>query len=490
MKLKELLYGVKIKSILGNINSININKIEFDSRKIKKSDLFIAIKGVTVNGHDFIDSSIKNGSNSVIVENIPEETISNICYIQVEDSSYTMSIISANYYDNPSKKIKLIGITGTNGKTTIVTLLYQLFNDLGYPSGMLSTIENKIGTRVIKSTHTTGDSLQINNMLSKMVLSGCEYCFMEVSSHAIHQNRISNLHFNGGVFSNITHEHLDYHKNFNEYISVKKMFFDRLSKSSFSIINKDDKNGSIMIANTKSRKLTYSLKTISNFKCKILESKIDGMLLKIQNSEIWVNIIGEFNAYNILAVYSTAIALGLAKEKILEKISLLKSPEGRFHTIRNLRNITGIIDYMHTPDAYRNVLSVLNKIRKNTEKLIIVFGCGGDRDKSKRSQMTSIACNMTDQVIITTDNPRTESIDNIISDMTSNLDSNLRKKILVISDRRQAIKTACAIANDDDIILIAGKGHEKYQDINGLKQPFDDVIELVESLNINTENAI
>lgn len=485
IKLSDLLFGVSIKSVVGDITSVMVNKVEFDSRKVSDSDLFIAIKGVNVDGHSFIDLSVADGAKSVIVEEIPEKINKEICYVQVDCSSSSMSVVSSNYYDNPSSKIKLVGVTGTNGKTTIVTLLHQLFSELGYPTGMLSTIENKIGTRSVESTHTTGDSLQINKLLSEMVLAGCEYCFMEVSSHAIHQNRVSSLVFEGGIFTNITHEHIDYHKDFKEYISVKKRFFNNLKTSAFALTNKDDKNGNVMISNTKARKITYSLKSMADYKCKVLESRLDGMLLNIQNHEIWVKIIGEFNAYNLLAIYSTSVELGLDKDRVIERVSILNPAEGRFHTIRNSENITGIVDYMHTPDAYENVLSTINSIRTNTEKLIVVFGCGGDRDAEKRPKMTAIACNMSDQVIITADNPRTEKIEDIISDMTVTLDPVQKKKVLVITDRSQAIKTACTLASEGDIVLLAGKGHEKYQEIEGVKHYFDDVEELVESLNIN-----
>jgi len=485
IKLSDLLFGVSIKSVVGDITSVMVNKVEFDSRKVSDSDLFIAIKGVNVDGHSFIDLSVADGAKSVIVEEIPEKINKEICYVQVDCSSSSMSVVSSNYYDNPSSKIKLVGVTGTNGKTTIVTLLHQLFSELGYPTGMLSTIENKIGTRSVESTHTTGDSLQINKLLSEMVLAGCEYCFMEVSSHAIHQNRVSSLVFEGGIFTNITHEHIDYHKDFKEYISVKKRFFNNLKTSAFALTNKDDKNGDVMISNTKARKITYSLKSMADYKCKVLESRLDGMLLNIQNHEIWVKIIGEFNAYNLLAIYSTSVELGIDKDQVLERISVLNPAEGRFHTIRNSENITGIVDYMHTPDAYENVLFTINSIRTNTEKLIVVFGCGGDRDAEKRPKMTAIACNMSDQVIITADNPRTEKIEDIISDMTVKLDPVQKKKVLVIIDRSQAIKTACTLASKGDIVLLAGKGHEKYQEIEGVKHYFDDVEELIESLNIN-----
>ena len=490
MRLSDLLSGVIIKDVVGDISSVEVNKIEFDSRKINESDLFIAIKGVTVDGHDYISKSIELGAKSILVEDMPKEIIEEICYVQVDNSSYSMSVISSNYFDNPSSKIKLVGVTGTNGKTTIATLLYHLFTDLGYVTGLLSTIENKIGNLSVKSSHTTGDSLQINKILSEMIDAGCEYCFMEVSSHAIHQNRVSNLKFDGGIFTNITHEHLDYHKDFKEYISIKKKFFDDLDFSSFAIVNKDDKNGRIMLSNTEARKITYSLKSIADYKCKLLESRLDGMLLNIQNIEVWVNLIGEFNAYNLLAIYATSVELGLDSSDVLERISVLLPAEGRFHRVRNSENTIGIIDYMHTPDAYKNVLSTINNIRNNNEKLIMVFGCGGDRDAEKRPQMTAIACNHSDQVIITADNPRTEDLESIINDMISDLDPVQKKKVLIINDRSQAIKTACALANSGDIVLLAGKGHEKYQDINGKKYPFDDVKELIESLNINTENVI
>ena len=490
MRLSDLLFGVSIKLVVGDISQVKVNKIEFDSRNINESDLFIAIKGLTVDGHDYISKSIELGAKSIVVEQMPKEIKDGICYVKVDSSSYSMSVIASNYFDNPSSKIKLVGVTGTNGKTTVATLLHQLFSDLGYEAGLLSTIENKIGNISVKSTHTTGDSLSINKMLSEMIDAGCEYCFMEVSSHAIHQNRVSNLKFDGGIFTNITHEHLDYHKDFKQYILTKKKFFDELDFSSFAITNKDDKNGRIMLSNTVARKITYSLKSMADYKCKLLESRLDGMLLNIQNIEVWVNIIGEFNAYNLLAIYAASVELGLDSSDVLERISVLSPAEGRFHRVRNSENITGIIDYMHTPDAYKNVLSTINKIRNNNEKLIIVFGCGGDRDVVKRPQMTSIACNYSDHVIITADNPRTENLESIINDMISNLDPVQKKKVLIITDRSQAIKTACSLAQSGDIVLLAGKGHEKYQDINGVKYPFDDVKELMESLNINTENVI
>ena len=484
MRLSDILYKASIQSVIGDIRNIDVNKLEFDSRKITKNDLFIAIKGSLVDGHDYIQHAINNGAKSIVLEHLPSEIRDDICYVTVEDSSYCMSIMAQNYYDSPSDKIKVIGVTGTNGKTTIVSLLYKLFSELGYPTGMLSTIENRVGTRLIQSTHTTGDTLQINGMLSAMVDAGCEYCFMEVSSHAIHQNRVANINFTGGVFSNISHEHLDYHKDFQEYISIKKKFFDDLSPSSFSITNKDDKNGLVMISATKSNKITYSLMSMADYRCKVLENRFDGMLLNIHGNEVWVKLIGEFNAYNLLAIYSTSLELGVNKDTVLKKLSELDSAEGRFQTVTNNDNITGIIDYAHTPDAYKNILSTINNIRQNTERLIMVFGCGGNRDKDKRSKMTSIAADMTDQIILTTDNPREENIDDIIQDMMKDLDPIQAKKVLIIKDREEAIKTAAVMAVPGDIILLAGKGHEKYQDINGVRLPFDDTRQLKESLNI------
>ncbi|MBT6013393.1 MAG: UDP-N-acetylmuramoyl-L-alanyl-D-glutamate--2,6-diaminopimelate ligase [Flavobacteriales bacterium] len=486
MFLKDLLYKTSLNSVVGNINSVSVSEVQFDSRKVNKGDLFVAINGVSVDGHLFIDTAIKKGAKSIVLETIPKNLVEGICYVEVENSSQALSVIASNYYNNPSEKIKLIGVTGTNGKTTIVSLLFQLFVNLGYQSGMLSTIHNKIGNKIIESSHTTGDSLQINSLLSTMVEHGCDYCFMEVSSHAIHQNRVSNLHFDGGIFTNISHDHLDYHKDFKEYINTKKIFFDNLDSSAFALTNKDDKNGRIMISNTKAIKLTYSLKSMADYKCKLIENRLDGMHLNIQNYELWVRLIGEFNAYNLLSVYAVAIQLGLNNEEVLEQISNLHSVEGRFQTIRTIENITAVVDYAHTPDALENVLKTINSIRNNNENVITVVGCGGDRDKTKRPKMAAIACNNSSQVIITSDNPRTENTEDIIEDMIKGLDPVQKKKTLVISDREQAIKTACTLSKEGDIILVAGKGHEKYQEINGEKFPFEDMQHLKESLNLKT----
>jgi len=486
MFLKDLVYKTSLNSVVGNINSVSVSEIQFDSRKVKEGDLFVAINGTLVDGHEYINKAIENGAQSIILETFPKDIKDGICYVEVENSSEALSVIASNYYNNPSEKIKLIGVTGTNGKTTIVNLLFQLFSNLGFKVGMLSTIENKIGDKEIESTHTTGDSLQINFLLSQMVESGCDYCFMEVSSHAIHQNRVSNMKFGGGVFSNISHDHLDYHKDFKEYIRTKKKFFDDLDSSAFALTNKDDKNGRIMISSTKAIKLTYSLKSIADYKCRLIENRLDGMLLNIQNFEVWVRLIGEFNAYNLLSVYAVAIQLGLNIEEVLQQISNIYSAEGRFQTIKTPDNRTAVVDYAHTPDALENVLKTINSIRNNNEKVITVVGCGGDRDKEKRPKMAAIATNLSSQVIFTSDNPRTEKAEDIIEDMIKNLDHIQKKKTLVITDRKQAIKTACSLSKSGDIILVAGKGHEKYQEINGEKFPFDDVIELKESLNLKT----
>jgi UDP-N-acetylmuramoyl-L-alanyl-D-glutamate--2,6-diaminopimelate ligase len=395
-----------------------------------------------------------------------------------------LGIIASNFYNNPSERIKLLGVTGTNGKTTIVSLLHQLFELLNVKSGMLSTIHNKINDKVIPATHTTPDALQINNLLNTMIEEGCEYCFMEVSSHAISQARINGLNFTAGIFTNITQDHLEYHNTFSEYRDVKKSFFDLLSKSAFALVNKDDKNGMKMLEGTKANQLSYSLKSVSDYKCKVLENQFDGMLLSINKVDVWVKLIGDFNAYNILSVYATAKQFGFSDYKVLTALSMLTAAEGRFECVQS-GDITAIVDYAHTDDALKNVLSTINAIRTKTEEVITVVGCGGDRDKTKRPKMAAIACNLSTQVIFTTDNPRSENPDAIIEDMIRGLDPIQKKKVLVITDRRQAIKTACKLAKAKDIVLIAGKGHEKYQEINGEKFPFDDLEELKLSLNIN-----
>jgi UDP-N-acetylmuramoyl-L-alanyl-D-glutamate--2,6-diaminopimelate ligase len=483
MKLQDLLYKVNILKLIGSTN-IEISDVQFDSRKIQKKGLFIAIKGTISDGHQYIQNTIKEGVIAIIVEQLPSQLNDNITYVQVANSYNALGVIAANFYNNPSERIKLVGVTGTNGKTTIVSLLHQLFTLLNNKVGMLSTIENKILDKVIPSTHTTPDPLQINYLLNEMIKKGCEYCFMEVSSHALAQGRVNSLHFSAGVFTNITQDHLDYHHTFSEYRDVKKSFFDSLNKDAFALVNKDDKNGSKMLEGTKAKKLSYALKSLANYRCKVLENQFEGMLLQINKVDVWVKLIGDFNAYNILAVYAVAKQFDLEDYEVLTALSMLNAAEGRFQFIRNEDAITGIVDYAHTDDALKNVLSTINTIRTNTESLITIVGCGGDRDKSKRSLMAQVACNLSTQVIITSDNPRSENPDDIIQDMIAGLSPVQKKKVLVITDRRQAIMTAGKLANESDIILLAGKGHEKYQEINGEKFPFDDMEELKQSLNI------
>lgn len=483
MKLQDLLYKVNILKLIGSTN-IEISDVQFDSRKIQKKGLFIAIKGTISDGHQYIQNTIKDGAIAIIVEQLPSQLNDNITYVQVANSYNALGVIAANFYNNPSERIKLVGVTGTNGKTTIVSLLHQLFTLLNNKVGMLSTIENKILDKIIPSTHTTPDPLQINYLLHEMIEKGCDYCFMEVSSHALAQGRVNGLHFTGGVFTNITQDHLDYHHTFSEYRDVKKSFFDSLNKDAFALVNKDDKNGSKMLEGTKAKKLSYALKSLANYRCKVLENQFEGMLLQINKVDVWVKLIGDFNAYNILAVYAVAKQFDFEDYEVLTALSMLNAAEGRFQFIRNEDAITGIVDYAHTDDALKNVLSTINTIRTNTESLITIVGCGGDRDKSKRPLMAQVACNLSTQVIITSDNPRSENSEDIIKDMIAGLSPVQKKKVLVITDRRQAIMTAGKLAHENDIILLAGKGHEKYQEINGEKFPFDDMEELKQSLNI------
>lgn len=483
MNLQELLYKVNIIKVVGTTN-IEVVAIAFDSRKIKNDSLFVAIKGTQSDGHNYISQTIKAGATVIVLQDMPVDFDDNVTYIQVENSNNALGIIAANFYGNPSLKIKLVGITGTNGKTTIVSLLSQMFALLNIDVGMLSTIQNKIIDKIIPSTHTTPDALQINFLLNEMINQGCEYCFMEVSSHAIVQGRISGLNFAGGVFTNITQDHLDYHNTFAEYRDVKKSFFDTLPKSSFALINKDDRNGIKMQEGTKAKKCTYALKSVADYKCKVLENQFEGMLLKINKVDVWVKLIGDFNAYNMLSVYAVANLFGFEDYEVLTALSMLTAAEGRFQYLQSEEKITAIVDYAHTEDALKNVISTINNIRTNAEQLITVVGCGGDRDKTKRPLMASVACNLSNQVILTADNPRSENPDTIIEDMMRGLNPVQQKKVLVITDRRQAIKTACRLANANDIVLVAGKGHEKYQEINGEKFPFDDLEELKQSLNI------
>ena len=481
--LKNILYTVTLKKVAGSTN-IQVAEICFDSRKVKPGVLFIATKGTLSDGHQFIDQAIKQGALAVVCEVLPEKLQAHVTYIEVDNSSKALGTISANFFDNPSEKLKLVGITGTNGKTTVATLLFQLFRELGYKTGLLSTVQNHINDLIIPATHTTPDPIALNNLLNDMVNSGCDYCFMEVSSHAVAQYRIEGLTFAGGIFTNLTHDHLDFHHTFNEYLKAKKGFFDGLNKSAFALTNADDKNGMVMLQNTRAHKKTYGLKNIADFKAKIIENHFSGLLLNIDNEEVWFKMVGTFNAYNLLAVYGTALLLDQDRTKVLTSLSRLSGAEGRFDYLTSPNGIIGIVDYAHTPDAVQNVLSTIQDIRKGTEQVITVIGCGGDRDKTKRPVMAQVACDWSSKVILTSDNPRSEQPENIIRDMEAGVMPHHKKKALSITDRKEAIRTACHLAKPGDIILIAGKGHEKYQDIAGMKHPFDDKKILTELLNL------
>lgn len=483
--LKDILYKVTLDKVIGN-TSAAINKLEFDSRKVGLNDVFIAISGSLSNGHDFIEKATNLGAIAIICEEIPNEIVNGITYVQVQDSKAALAVMAANYYENPSHNLKLVGVTGTNGKTTITSLLYQLFKDAGYKVGLLSTVVIKVDAVDYPATHTTPDSLTINYYLNKMVKEGVEFCFMEVSSHGIHQKRIEALQFNGGIFTNLSHDHLDYHTSFAEYRDVKKEFFDQLPKSAFALTNADDKNGKIMLQNTEARKYSYGLKSIADYKALILENQFNGLLLRINNNELWVKLIGNFNAYNLTAIYAAADLLGLDQLETLQIMSTLESVSGRFQYLVSEKNITSIVDYAHTPDALKNVLETINEIRTGNEELITVVGCGGDRDSTKRPKMGNIAASLSTKVIFTSDNPRSENPDAIIIEIEKGVPAEHFKKTLSITDRKQAIKTACQLANQGDIILVAGKGHETYQEIQGERFDFDDfkiLNELLNSLN-------
>jgi UDP-N-acetylmuramoyl-L-alanyl-D-glutamate--2,6-diaminopimelate ligase len=474
MLLKDILYKVSIEAVKGS-TEVAIQKIEFDSRKVQENDVFVAIRGTVSDGHEFIEKAISQGAAAIVCDTLPELVVSNVTYIQVKDTNSALAFIASNYFNTPSDKIRLVGVTGTNGKTTIASLLYQLYKKAGYKVGLLSTVKIMVDDTEYKATHTTPDSLTINQYLNEMISVGCEYCFMEVSSHGVHQKRTEGLHFEGGVFTNLSHDHLDYHPTFAEYRDVKKSFFDHLPKTAFALSNSDDKNGAVMLQNTSARKRTYALKSYSDYKAQILENQLSGLLLKINDNEVWVKLIGTFNAYNLLAIYGTAIELGMDSLEALRLLSELESVSGRFQFIVSSDKITAIVDYAHTPDALENVLNTINNIRTNNEKLISVVGCGGDRDKTKRPIMANIASQMSDTVIFTSDNPRTENPATIISEMEKGVEPQNYKKTISIEDRKQAIKTACQLANANDIILIAGKGHENYQEINGVRHHFDDM---------------
>ncbi|MGX7667060.1 UDP-N-acetylmuramoyl-L-alanyl-D-glutamate--2,6-diaminopimelate ligase [Flavobacterium pedocola] len=483
--LKDILYKVAIEAVKGSTD-IEVNKIEFDSRKVVSDDIFVAIRGTVSDGHDFIEKAINLGATVIVCEEMPGLIVEGITYVQVNNTNSALAYMAANFYGNPSAELKLVGVTGTNGKTTIATLLYQLFKNAGYKVGLLSTVKIMVDETEYKATHTTPDSLTINYYLSEMIAEGCDYCFMEVSSHGIHQKRTEGLHFEGGIFTNLSHDHLDYHATFAEYRDVKKSYFDNLPKTAFAITNVDDKNGTVMLQNTKAKKLTYALKSYADYRAQVLENQLSGLLMKINDQEVWVRLIGSFNAYNLLAIFGTAVQLGMEEQEALRLLSELESVSGRFQFIVSESKITAIVDYAHTPDALENVLKTIQDIRTKNEQLITVVGCGGDRDKTKRPIMAKIASEMSDKAIFTSDNPRSEQPEAIIEDMEKGVEGQNFKKTISIVDRKQAIKTACQLAQSGDIILIAGKGHETYQEIQGVRHDFDDmkiVKELLEQLN-------
>jgi UDP-N-acetylmuramoyl-L-alanyl-D-glutamate--2,6-diaminopimelate ligase len=472
-ELKDILYGVKLVSVDGRTD-LEFDKLIFDSRKADADSVFFAIRGTVTDGHQFIDKVIESGCRIIVAEDhraVPE----NVTLIVTDNSQKALALMAGNFYDEPSRKLKLVGVTGTNGKTTTTTLLFNLYTKLGFHCGLLSTVVNRIGDRVIPSTHTTPDPVALNALLAEMVEDGCSHCFMEVSSHAVHQYRIEGLYFTGAVFTNITHDHLDYHKTFAEYIRVKKTFFDDLEKGTFALVNADDKNGSVMLQNTKASKYTYALKTQADYKAKVIENQFSGLVLNLNGIELWTRLIGDFNAYNLLAVYGVSQLLGENATEVMTALSTLESVEGRFQYVQSPTGITAIVDYAHTPDALENVLKTIENIRTKNETVFTIVGCGGDRDREKRPKMAAIACDRSDKVIITSDNPRSEDPNEIIEEMMSGVGGEHFKKTLSIVDRAQAIKTAIAMAEPGDIILIAGKGHEKYQEVKGIKHDFDDM---------------
>lgn len=481
MKVKEILVNCNLLEIVGN-KDLDISKISFDSRTVENGTLFFAVRGTQVDGHNYIDKAIEKGAIAIVCEQLPATLNDAVTYIKVDNSAYVLGMSASNFFDNPSKRLKLTGVTGTNGKTTIATLLYRLFTDAGYVCGLLSTIENIVDHEVIPSTHTTPDPIELNALLKKMVDKGCEYAFMEVSSHSVDQDRIAGLEFAGGIFTNLTHDHLDYHKTMANYRNAKKKFFDNLPANAFALTNLDDKNGAVMLQNTKAKRLTYALKHDADFKGVVLESHFDGMMIKVNGTEMFTQLVGGFNASNLLAIYGAAISLGFDKNELLVEISKLKGANGRFDMVHSDCGIVGIVDYAHTPDALENVLKTINDVRCHKETLITVVGCGGNRDTTKRPEMAAVAAKMSNKVILTSDNPRNEDPDEIIRQMKEGLDEEAKRHVLSITNRREAIRTAVALANKGDIILLAGKGHENYQEINGVKNHFDDKEELSEAL--------
>lgn len=471
--LKDILYRVHITSTSGDMNVV-LGGIAFDSRKVKPGFLFVAIKGTQSDGHEFIERAIAGGAIAVVGEKLPENISDKVTYVTVKDSAKALGILASNFYGNPSAKLKVVGVTGTNGKTTVATLLFKLYSVMGNRCGLLSTVVNKIVDKEIPATHTTPDPIQMNELMVQMQGAGCTHCFMEVSSHAVAQGRIEGITFAGGIFTNITHDHLDYHRTFESYIRAKKGFFDGLSSDAFALVNVDDKRGMVMLQNTKAKKQTYGLKKMADFKGKILTNSIEGLELEIGERQVWFKLIGDFNAYNILAVYGASCLLGEDPETVLMKLSSLTSAPGRFELVMPGSKFTAIVDYAHTPDALKNVLETIEHFRTGQEQVISVVGCGGDRDRTKRPLMGAVACKYSSKVIFTSDNPRSEDPMEIIREMQKGVGPSDAKKTLVMVNREEAIKTACMLAKEKDIILVAGKGHENYQEIKGVKHPFDD----------------
>ncbi len=473
LDLKTLLKNVEVLQVAGELD-IDVQSICFDSRKAAPYALFIAVRGTQADGHQFIGDVIEKGVCAIVCEELPQALVEDITYVKVKDTSAALALMASKFYGEPSKELELVAVTGTNGKTSVATLLYKLFRELGHNVGLLSTVNNVINDEIIPSTHTTPDALAINELLAKMVDAGCSYCFMEASSHAIHQNRIKGLEFAGVVFTNLTHDHLDYHKTFDNYLKAKKQLFDEVNDTAFALTNKDDKNGAVMLQNTSATRYSYSLQSMSDFKGKILEADFSGMLLDIDGEQAWFKVVGNFNAYNLLAVYGAAFLLGKDKHEIITHLSKLTSAKGRFDTVYSENRITGIVDYAHTPDALKNVLETIKEIRTGNEQVITVVGCGGNRDAAKRPVMAEIACELSDKIILTSDNPRYENPEAILDEMQKGISPVHFKKVLRISDRKEAIKTAVSLSSKGDIILVAGKGHETYQEIQGVKHPFDD----------------
>lgn len=472
-ELKDILYGVNITSSVGDMN-VEVKDVCFDSRQVTKGALFVAVRGTQTDGHQFIDRAVQQGAAAVVCEHLPDTLYEKSTCVTVKDSARALGIIAANFFGAPSQKLKLTGVTGTNGKTTVATLLYKLFTSLGYKAGLISTVEYRIQDTVLPSTHTTPDPVQLNRLLRQMADIGCTHVFMEVSSHAVVQERIAGLTFAGGIFTNITHDHLDYHKTFENYIKAKKKFFDELPAGAFALVNADDKRGMVMLQNTRARKKTFALKKMADFKGKILTNTLDGLEMDIDGKQVWFKLIGDFNAYNLLAAYGAAVMLGEQPDEVLRILSDISGAAGRFERVSSSAKITAIVDYAHTPDALKNVLETIQTFRTGNEQVITVVGCGGNRDRAKRPLMASIAVKLSDKVVLTSDNPRDEDPMEIIREMQTGITPAESRKTLVIPDREEAIKTACLIARENDIVLVAGKGHETYQEIKGVKHPFDD----------------